>query len=130
VQLGISAVTFGRIRTFLFRSRHERGLGQKRLRTDQIAEQIAWWRAFRTILPELRQKPIFTMVSEELGLSRSEVCAALREVDAEQWKQLRANADALAKEWADARRRTNAARRRYANTVRRTSQSGGFDARM
>jgi len=82
------------------------------------------------ILPELRQKPIFTMVGEVLGLSRSEVRDALREIDAEQWKQLCANADALAKEWANARRRTNAARRRYANTVRRTSQSGGFDARM
>jgi len=60
----------------------------------------------------------------------AEVCGALREIDAEQWEQLRANADALAKEWADARRRTNVARRRYANTLRRTSQSGGFDARM
>ena len=123
-------MTFGHIRKFLLRSRHDRGLDQKRPRTAQIAEQIAWWRAFRRILPELRQKPIFTMVGEHLGLSRSEVCDALRRIDAEQWKQLRANADALAKEWADARRRTNAARRRYANTVRRTSQSGGFDARM
>lgn len=73
------------------------------------------------IFPELRQKPIFTMVGEQLGLSRSEVCDALRKIDAEQWKQLRANADALANEWADARRRTDEARRRYADTVRRTS---------
>lgn len=112
---------FGHFRTFLFRSRHGRGLSQYRLRTDQIAEQIAWWRAFRTIFPELRQKPIFTMVGEQLELSRAEVCDALRRIDAEQWKQLRADADALAKAWADARRRTNEARRRYADTVRRTS---------
>jgi hypothetical protein len=123
-------VRFGHFRTFPFGSRHDRGLSQYRLRTDQIAEQTAWWRAFRTIFPELRQKPIFTMVGEQLGLSRSEVRDALRKIDAEQWKQLRANADALAKEWADARWRTDEARRRYADTVRRTSQSGGFDARM
>jgi len=70
------------------------------------------------------------MVGEQLGLSRAEVCDALRRIDAEQWKQLRANADALAKEWADTRRRTDVARRRNADTVRWTSQSGGFDARM
>jgi len=70
------------------------------------------------------------MVGEQLGLSRAEVCDALRWIDAEQWKQLRANADALAKEWADTRRRTDVARRRYADTVRWTSQSGGYDARM
>lgn len=123
-------MTFRPFRTFLFRSRHGHGLSQYQLRTDQIAEQIAWWRAFRTICPELRQKPIFTMVGEQLGLSRAQVCDALRRIDAEQWKQLRADADALAKEWADARRRTDEARRRYADTVRWTSQSGGFDARM
>jgi hypothetical protein len=54
------------------------------------------------------------MVGEHLGLSRAEVCDALRGIDAEHWKQLRADADALAKEWADARRRTDEARRRYA----------------
>jgi len=124
--LGISAVTFGHFRASLFGSRHDRGVGQNRPRPDQVAEQIAWWRAFRLIFPELRQKPIFTMVGEELGLSRSEVCDSLRKIDAEQWKQLRANADALTKEWADARRRTNEARRRYADTVRWASQSGGF----
>jgi hypothetical protein len=70
------------------------------------------------IFPELRQKPIFTMVGEELGLSRAEVCDALRKVDAEQWKQFRAHADALTKEWADVRRRTNEARRRYDDTRR------------
>ena len=88
-------MTFRHFRAFLFRSRHDRGQGQHRLRTDQIAEQIAWWHAFRTICPELRQKPIFAMVGERLGLSRAEVCDALRRIDAEQWKQLRANADAL-----------------------------------
>ena len=114
-------MTFGHFRALLFGSWHNRGVSQCRQRADQIAEQIAWWRAFRMIFPELRQKPIFTMVGELLGLSRSEVCNALRKIDAEQWKQLRANADALANEWADARRRTDEARRRYVDTVRRTS---------
>jgi hypothetical protein len=114
-------VRFGHSHTFLSASRRDHGLSQYWLCADHIAEQIAWWRALRMIFPELRQKPIFTMVSQELGLSRSEVCDALRQIDAEQWKQLRANADALAKEWADARRRTDEARRRYADTVRRTS---------
>jgi len=98
-------------------------MSQYRPRTDHIAKQIAWWRAFRMILPELRRKPIFTMVGEQLGISRSEVRDAFRKIDPEQWKQIRAGADALAKEWADNRRRTDEARRRYADTIRRTSLS-------
>jgi Asp-tRNA(Asn)/Glu-tRNA(Gln) amidotransferase A subunit family amidase len=61
------------------------------------------------------------MVGEQLGISRSEVRDAFRKIDPEQWKQIRADADALANEWANARRRTDEARRRYADTVRRTS---------
>lgn len=119
LQLGISAVTLRHFRAFLFGSRHERGPSRHWPPTDQIAEQIAWWRAFCTIFPELRPKPIFAIVGEQHGLSPLEVYHAFREIDPKQWKQISASADALAKEWAEARRRTDEARRRYADAIRR-----------